>query len=281
MRSLRFNHVFLALMALALVSALGFTRWRSDTLRASAQAVFVTQPVRALGSAVRARFERSPKADTESPPGVTRTYREIVEENSALRVATAHLAAQLEQLREVNAERTALGSLRHLCRPMRVTGTDASLRRSLLVQGRLDGLRPGMAVIHASGLVGKLERVGWSGGAQVQLITDRGFRATIRFLRLEEGQPRMIGSLSGLVEGDGRDAMLVRNLSMRETSEARLAPGDLVVLSDREYPQPLQGYRVGVVASVAESRTYPLFAEVIVKPVRDPQRLQEVQVVLQ
>lgn len=276
MRSIQFNHVFVTLMTIALLSAFVFPKAHSDALRAQLQTLFITRPVHSLAHSVAAKLRGGEAPDPEAPRGVTRSYREVAEENRALRVAIAHLAVQLEQLRYVNEDREAIGAMRQFCRPLRVTGNDSAMRRSLIVQGDVQGLRPGMPALYAGGLAGKLDRVGWSGGAQVQLLTDRACRVTARFGRLQDGQFSLIGNLSGLVEGDGRDGMLVRSISMREASERKLAAGDWAVLSDGEYPQPLQGYRIGEIVSIAPSRSYPLFAEIQLRPLRDLQTLREV-----
>lgn len=278
MRSLQFSYVFVVLMGIALLSAFLLPKVHSDSLRATVETAFLTRPVHAVARGVAASFEGTPKADIEAPPGVTRTYRELAEENRALRVAVAHLAVQLGELKEMNAERAALGSLKQYCRPMRVTGSDSTLRRSLILQGDMRGLRAGMPVIHASGLIGKLDRVGWSGVAQVQLVSDRGFRATARFVRIVNGRPIILGNLAGVVEGDGREGMLIRNLPLRDVSEGKLAAGDFAVLGDTEYPQPLQGYRIGEIVSLLPSRNYPLFAEITIRPMTAFQKLQEVMV---
>jgi hypothetical protein len=277
MRWLRFSHVFVVLMAMALVSVLALPNRQSNTLRATVQMVFLTQPVRAFASSLTGMLRRSPHPDIEAPGNVTRTYHEIVEENRAMRVALAHLAGQLEQLREISADRQALASLKQYCRPMQVTGGDAGLRRSLIIQGRMDGLRPGMAVIHAGGLVGRLDRVGWAGGAQVQLVTDRAFRTTVRFVQFRGGRVSPVPDLTGLLEGDGRDGMMIRNIPMR-SAEGKIAAGDFVVIGDREFPQLLQSYRIGEIVSIAPSRDYALFAEITVRPLRDLQKLREVMV---
>lgn len=287
MRSFQFNHVFAGLMGIALLSAFVVPKPLSDRARAQVQVLFgvVTSPIRSAAESVATRFRPAERIDLASPAGTSRTYHEIAEENRQLRTALSAIVTQFQQLKNVDEERASLGTLRQSCRAMKVVGSDSGLRRSLSIQGNLADLRPGMAAIYAGALVGRLDRVAWAGGAQVQLVTDRAFRASVHFGRQQRGSSGQrefapVGKLSGLIEGNGQDGMAVRNIAMKDVAESGLAVGDWAVLYDTDYPLLLQGYQVGEVTQISPSRTILLFAEIQIRPVRDLRTLREVMILV-
>ena len=295
MRSFQFNHVFAGLMGIALLSAFVVPKPLSDRARAQVQVLFgvVSSPIRSAADRVATRFRPAERIDLASPAGTSRTYHEIAEENRQLRTALSAIVTQFQQLKNVDEERASLGTLRQSCRAMKVGGGDSGLRRSLSVQGNLADLRPGMAAIYAGALVGRLDRVAWAGGALVQLVTDRAFRASVHFGRQQRGTSGQrefapVGStdgtkvkpLSGLIEGNGQDGMAVRNIAMKDVAESGLAVGDWAVLYDTDYPLLLQGYQVGEVTQISPSRTILLFAEIQIRPVRDLRTLREVMILV-
>ena len=287
MRSFQFNYVFTGLMGIALLSAFVVPKPLSDRARAQVQVIFgvVSAPIRLVADRVTTGIRSTERIDSAAPAGTSRTYREIAEDNRLLRAALASLVTQFQQLKNVDEERSSLGTLRQLCRALRIVGSDSGLRRSLSVQGNVSDLRPGMAAIYAGALVGRLDRVAWAGGAQVQLITDRGFRASVHFGRQQRSNSGRrefapVGKLSGLLEGNGQDAMTVRNIAMKDVSESGLTVGDWAVLYDMDYPLLLQGYQVGEVTQISPSRTILLFAEIQIRPVRDLRTLREVMILV-
>ncbi len=277
-----FNKIYAAMIVLAIVSALVLPKTVSDRTRAQIQSVFapISGPVRIAAAFVHGRVAPR-EVDTESVPGASRSYQQIADENQALRLEFVHLSEQFRKLQQINADRQALGALRESCRPMRVSGTDSSLRRSLLLSGSVEGLKPGMAVLYGGGLAGRLDRVGWSGGASVQLITDGAFRITARFGRLatKDGQPSFtpLGETTTLLEGDNARAMATRTITMKDAEQIGVQAGDWAVIADDDYPEVLQGYRIGHVVSVKPARA-PGFAEILVKPVGNLSALTEVMV---
>lgn len=287
MRSFQFNHVFAGLMAIALLGAFVLPKPLSDRARAQVQVVFgvVSSPIRSAADRVTTRFRPAERVDPGAPAGTSRSYQEIAEENRQLRAALSALVTQFQQLKNVDEERASLGPIRQWCRAMKVVGGDAGGSRSLSVQGNVADLRQGMAAIYAGALVGRLDRVAWAGGAQVQLVTDRAFRASVHFGRQQAGNSgqrefKAVGKLSGLIEGNAQDGMTVRNIPMRDVAESGLAVGDWAVLYDTDYPLLLQGYQVGEVSQIAPSRTIQLFAEIQIRPVRDLRTLREVMILV-
>lgn len=288
MRSIQFNHVFAGLMGVALLGAFVLPRPLSDRLRAPLQVVFVpiSSPVRAMASRIVGRIRPPEPVDLEAPAGQTRTYQQVVEENRLLRMALASVSTQFRQLRHVDAERASLSGLLQHCRAMNIVGGDSGLRGSVSIRGDISNLRQGMAAIYSGGLVGRLDRISFAGGAQVQLVTDRAFRVAARFGRMRRSSAGQMefafaGNLSGLVVGNGRDGMTVTNIPLKDVSESGLAAGDWAVIADKDYPLLLQGYRIGEIVAIGPSRTTPLFAEIQIRPVRDLQTLSEVMILVQ
>ena len=192
----------------------------------------------------------------------------------------ASLQAQLKDLQELNADRQLLGEVLPLCTPAPVVGGDAGSRDSLSIQSTA-GLQNGMFALYSGGVVGRLDRVGLSGSAQVRLITDPGFAVTGSFGRVERdasGQPtfRQIPTPPPLVQGAGRGAMVIKRLDFDSIKDVKV--GDWLVVQDRDWPANLQGYRLGRISSIDRSASSPLFAEITVKPARNLLQLREVMV---
>lgn len=292
MRWVTFNKMYIALLVAALMSALVVPKRVTDQGRAQAQALFapVSYPVRVVAGGVYRRMNPAP-LDVENPTGKPRTYQQVIDENRDLRMQVARMTERLRQLEELNADREAMGALRELCRPMKVDGADvANDRKSLSLKGDVKGLRPGMAVLYKGGLAGKIDRVGWSGGAQVQLVTDRGFKILAKFGRLEyvgdETKFRIVSEQKVLLEGNGSkgmvsrgegDGMVVRNLSQKDLEEMGVQTGDWALIADDEYGPAAQGYRIGQVQVVKPAKAAK-FVELGVLPQVDPSKLQEVMV---
>jgi cell shape-determining protein MreC len=281
-----FNRIYAGLIIVAVVSAMILPKPFSDRARAQIQRAFmpITYPIHTVASIAARRI--SPQLpDVEQARGGPRTYQEIADENRDLRMEVAHLTAQLQKLQEINADRAAIGPIREHCRPLQVDGMDPGLRRALTLRGPISGMRAGMAVLHSSGMVGRLDRVGWSGGAQVQLVTDQGFRITARFGRFGSTDARGrfvdVGSFTTLVEGDGKHGMVCRILAMKQVTDAGLKVGDWAVVADNDYPPILQGYKLGQVAAIGASRATPAVAEITIRPPENLLTLREVMVLVQ
>lgn len=284
MRSLSFNRIYVALVLVAALSALVVPKPFSDRGRAQLQILFtpVSSPVRAVAAQIHGRLS-PPPADPERGGSSPRPYQQIAEENRELRVQITHLTDQLHRLQQINADREALGSLRVWSRPLRVAGADPGGRKAISLQGPVEGIRPGMAVLYPGGLAGKIDRVGWSGGVQAQLVTDRTFRIIARFGRLErEGDAvsfRFLSEASFLLEGDGQSAMVARTITRESIQEMGLREGDFAVVADVEYAEVVQGYRIGQVTGIQPTKS-PQFMAVEVAPDPRLMALQEVMVLV-
>lgn len=282
---MRFNHVFAALMLLALLSATLLPTGAPDRLRGLLQGVFtpLARPLSLLAGAVAARFAPPPPIDPGSPAR-PRLAEDVYTENEHLRLLVASLEGQLQALRKVNAERERVGSVRRFCIPVKVVGGDTAGRAVLhLASGTLAGIAVGQPVLHPGGIVGSISRAG-VGGSSVRLLIDREMRVAGAFARFaldEDGQTRFrrLPIEPAVAVGTGRGDLVVTTMRMKDVEDARLKAGsDWFVLEDRAWPMALQGYRIGVVQSIVAKRDAPLFAEVRIAPDGNPLQLSEVQV---
>jgi len=284
MSYLRFNHVFFALMGLALVSAFVLPVQAGDRVRAQVQNLFapVSWPVNRLAGWVHSTVAGQPLRDDGSGKH-PRSSAELLEENQRLRIEVASLSGQLQRIAVLESERARLGEVRAFCTPFSVIGADAGPRQSLLIAGSsLDGLRSEMPVVYTGGIVGRIVSVG-VGGARVLLITDRQFKpitaAFARFSSGPDGSPQFqrLSAELVLVEGAGDGTMLIRNIPQKKIEEVGIRTDDWVVLSDRDWPIVLDGYRLGRVEKITPSKS-PGFAEIRVVPDQSLMTLREVMV---
>lgn len=282
---MRFNPVFAILMLLALLSATLLPSRFPDRLRGLVQGVFtpLARPVSLLADAVVSRWSPAPPVDPVSPTR-PRLSEDLYHENAQLRLLVASLEGQLEALRQLNAERERVGSVRRFCIPVKVAGADSAGRAVLhLASGTLAGIAVGQPVLHAGGIAGVIGRAGAS-GSSVRLLIDTDMRVTGAFARFEiddDGQTRFrrLPIEPAVAVGSGRGDLAVATMRMKDVEDAKLKPGsDWFVLEDRAWPLALQGYRIGMVRSIAAKRDAPLFAEVRIVPDGDLLRLAEVQV---
>jgi cell shape-determining protein MreC len=279
MLKLTFNKMYAALLIIAVISVLVVPKTVSDGAKRRFQRAFepVSRPVRVALGPVYSRLH-PPPLETQGP----RTYAELAADNEQLRLQNANLMAQVQKLQQLNAVREAVGNLRDVTRPMKVIGADPStIRKSIVLQGSTQDLHLGQAVLHNGGLAGRLDRIGVSGGAQAQLLSDPGFRITAKFGRFIDGQVpfQPVGDFSCLLEGDGRQGMSARNVTMKQAHDVGLAVGDWVVIADDDYPMILQGYRIGQITTIGPARA-PLFAQITVQPLANLLTLPEVMMVL-
>ena len=146
-----------------------------------------------------------------------------------------------------------------------VVGKDPSpwFKSFLVNRGEGDGIRVGMPVVVAEGVVGQIVEVARS-HAKVMLITDRLSGVDVLVQRT-----RARGVVNGVGEGWCELDYALREQEMRE--------GDVVVTSglDGVYPK---GLRIGTVTS-ARKRDAGIFQEVRVVPLVDFERIEEVLIV--
>jgi rod shape-determining protein MreC len=145
------------------------------------------------------------------------------------------------------------------------SGTELS-RVIYIDRGTHDGIEPGMAVITADGIVGKISRADRS-TSQVLLITDPSSGAGVIMERLR---------LNGVLKGSTSGYAEVQNIMADE----EIKPGDRILTTggDRVFPK---GLPVGTVISVAPDHDRDPFLAVKVKPAVNLGHLEEVLVVTQ
>ena len=194
-------------------------------------------------------------------------------ENERLQNENSLLRSQVIQLQEQQKDNDVLYSLLKVARTRpdssyaaaMVIGRDTNpfMRYILIDQGSDSGLRHGMPVVTAQGLVGRIDAV-TANAARVQLITDPGSAVNVRL-----PDSKADGMLTGSVTGDVSLEMI--------SQEAELRPGEIILTSGLGGTYP-SNILVGQVASVRKLET-ALFQSASVQPVVDFSSLRAVLVV--
>ena len=178
-------------------------------------------------------------------------HRLLQKERDVLLSERAELAVGLNTLNALTRENAELRSLMQMqSRPGQQTvraallyqGHDWFSQRITLDQGAGAGLRSGLAVVDASGLVGQVTRV-YPGSSDVTLVSSP-----------EQLTPVLIERTGqrGLAAGNGSDRMEVRYLP----THADIRPGDRLLTSgiDRMYPA---GIPVARVSRISRTKSSP------------------------
>ena len=186
-------------------------------------------------------------------------------ENMALKARTVELGelrdenARLEGLLGLKAREDFSTVASHV-----IARDPANWNSSLMInKGRVQGLKPGMPVINALGVVGKVAEVA-EHSSKIILVNDPGFSVAVVNQRSREA-----GLLSGSLSGDCRLSYLPENTDVQV--------GDQIVTSrlSNEFPE---GLLVGRVAEV-----YPAGgisdARAQVRPAVDVAKIEEILVV--
>lgn len=273
---LRFNHIFLSLMLGSGFCAFVVPVERSGKVRGWIDGFFapVAQPVRRVAGAVSGRLQRPAGTGTGGVLGDGRL------EIERLRGQVASLTMQIQHLRQLNANRELAGDAEKYSLPFRVIGGNP-----LLLQASAeDRLSPNMPVVYRDSLVGRVLSVG-AAGAQVRLISDRGFLVNAAFGRFVAGENGAVQfapiALKGqpLVEGAGNGLLSVNNLTLEQVEQAKLQANDWVVLADDEWPTIVQGFLIGTIEAIEPHPKAKLFAWITIRPKLHLGQLEEVMVV--
>jgi hypothetical protein len=237
----------------------------------------VSRPVRAITEMVYSHFHPEVGVDDGSL-SARRGDATILEENRHLRRELEMLSEKFDNLSKLNNDRNIVRDINPLCEPAAVTGVDSSgIRESLTIGSpSLNILKAEMPVIYQNGLVGKISRAGVM-AAQVRLITDPGFVVSARIGGVSAQGTRVPESL---VQGVGHGMMVIRGLSMKDVERFAISIGSSVLLDDREWPENVQGERLGRITGILPEQDAPLFARIQVEPDTDLLRLQEVMVMV-
>lgn len=194
-------------------------------------------------------------------------------DNERLQNENSLLRTQVIQLQEQQKDNDVLYSLLKVARTRpdssyaaaMVIGRDTNpfMRYILIDLGSDSGLRHGMPVLTAQGLVGRIDAV-TANAARVQLITDPGSAVNVQL-----PDSKADGMLTGSVTGDVSLEMI--------SQEAELRPGEIILTSGLGGTYP-SNILVGQVASVRKLET-ALFQSASVQPVVDFSSLRAVLVV--
>jgi rod shape-determining protein MreC len=197
----------------------------------------------------------------------------VLGENERLKNENALLRSQVIQLQEQQKDNDVLYSLLKVARTRpdssyvaaMVIGRDANpfMRYILIDQGSDSGLRHGMPVVTAQGLVGRIDAV-TANAARVQLLTDSNSAVNVRL-----PDSKADGMLTGSITGDISLEMIPQ--------EAKLQPGEIILTSGLGGTYP-SNILVGQVASVRKLET-ALYQSASVQPVVDFTSLRAVLVV--
>jgi cell shape-determining protein MreC len=281
---MRFNHMFIFIMAVSALSALVLPRGMADGLRSTMDNVLmpVAYPVGSLAGAIDSHFE-APRPPIRGADGKIASDAELRDEVERDRVIIGNLSERIDGLRRQLNENKSLGSIAQYCRRFTVWGAQPGPRNILNITGSSgDGLRDGMAVINSYGMVGRIASAG-VGGARVQLITDSRFVAAgaIKRYRPDSRQGYLtLQTPPFTVAGDGAGGLVITNLKRTDVKAAGIREHDWVTLYDHDYPDIVQGLKLGEIVSITEQRRNPLFVEIAVHPFSDLMHLKDVMVVI-
>lgn len=206
----------------------------------------------------------------------TQLYLDLInikKENLRLKSENNELLARLEAQGELVKENERLNSLLEFKNHTKMELVAARVMSKDLVsdhntiqinKGTHHGLKAGQAVITVGGVVGHIFKPG-TFTSQVLLITDR-YSVVDGIIARSRSR--------GIVEGKNATTCALRYVEKSEDVEA----GDLVVTSglDNIFPK---GFPVAVVESV-ENKAFSVSLKVELKPVVDPDKIEEVFVIM-
>ena len=199
-----------------------------------------------------------------------RTHSEYVR----LRKEVDVLKARMIGLEEVIKENSRLENLLDFKRKVvyssvaaRVIGRDPSYWNSSMIidKGEKDGIKLGMPVVNASGVVGKVAEIG-KGTSKVVLLTDPYFSVAALIKR-----PRENGLISGTLQG----ACRLRYIN----SNADIRVGDRVITSKLSSSFP-EGLLIGEIVQINEDQKRPSL-ECFIRPAVSFSQIEEVLVIMQ
>lgn len=197
----------------------------------------------------------------------------IKKENQSLKEANQELLARLEVQTELQKENDRLNQLLDFKSKTKMELMSARVMSRDLVsdhntihinKGTHHGLKAGQAVIAVGGVVGHIFKPE-TFTAQVMLITDR-YSVVDGIISRSRSR--------GIVEGKSAGSCALRYVEKSEDVQV----GDLVVTSglDNIFPK---GFPVAIVEGV-ENKSYAVSLKVDLKPVVDPDKVEEVFVIL-
>lgn len=222
-----------------------------------------------------APFQSSVDGITDAVTGAWSNYLWLVDaqqRNLKLEQENLELHSQLQQVQEISLQNERLrkllafvDELDRAALPAQVIGEDASnwARTILIDKGTRAGLRTGLPVVAAQGVVGRIIKIAPS-SSRVLLITDASSAVAALIQRTRT---------RGIIRGRGE------NLSIEYAlRDADIQTGDLLVTSGMGGVFP-KGLPLGLVESV-EKDHFGLFQQVKAVPTIDFSHLEEVMVIV-
>jgi rod shape-determining protein MreC len=200
-------------------------------------------------------------------------YHRTFDEYKRLKEEADALKARLVGLEEVVLENTRLENLLKFKRQLvyssvvaNVIGRDPSYWNSTMIidKGLSNGVRQGMPVVNASGVVGKIAEVGQD-SSKVILLTDPQFSVAALIQ-----EPRESGLVSGTLQGVCRMKYI--------RSDAKISVGDKVITSKLSSSFP-DGLLIGEIISVDEGANKST-VESLIRPAVSFSQIEEVLVIV-
>ncbi|MDD5116313.1 MAG: rod shape-determining protein MreC [Candidatus Omnitrophica bacterium] len=204
--------------------------------------------------------------------GIVFFHRNMVD-SDRLRYEVGELRRKLFEMRETEQENLRLKGLfsfkknspfRMVCARVIARSPDSWSSSLIIDKGRNSGIRRGMAVVNASGLLGRIIESS-EDTSKVLLINDpsQGVSAIVQRSRQE-----------GLVSGSLGSNLIMRYLP----NDAQIAPGDTIITSElsRVYPR---GLLVGKVVSIGKEFS-GLSRYAVIRPSADLSGIEEVLVII-
>lgn len=257
------------LVVFLVLSAVLMTVWFSESDKGPLHivrkgATVVTSPLRTAGAALGIPFAALGNAMVN----ITANSDELV----TLQQNNAQLTSEVSQLEEYKQENDRLTELLNMTSTYNLNGQGARIiGRSVdaysgaitIDKGSNDGVRSGMPVMDANGLLGQVDSTGPTSSV-VRLLSDSdsGVAAIVQSSRVE-----------GVVTGSGSGLLYLRYVPVSSTVKT----GDTVVTSGMGGGFP-KGILIGEVVSVDASQN-DLYYTIVVSPVATDANFEEVFVV--
>ena len=187
-------------------------------------------------------------------------------DNERLRAEIAHLRQWEFAAHELEAENRSLRALvnaasdipgQHIVARVIADPGGSFVHSLLLSAGRRNGVKPGLAVVNAEGLVGRITEVG-DRSSRVLLVTDLNSRIPVRLALTRD---------RAILAGDNSDEPRLIYLP----AGTSVAPGERIVTSGHDGVLPA-GLAIGVVSSVGQDG-------IRVRPLVNWSRLDQVRIV--
>ena len=268
------RRVVTAVAVLLLIAGLVPSSWAgriSDVPQQVVRAALtpLRHPLNALGDVLR------PGRDVDVDLGDDESIKQqLIDARVDLERAKADLAAALDLIQKLTGIRNRFPRRGMDLLPATVTDGTIRHQRLALDKGQRDGVKPRMAVADGDNLIGRVSRVTAS-GADVRPIVAAGTRLAVLIApaRSNAAAPPVQATIDAA--GDGRGFV------GRVDANAAVKAGDWAFLDDREWPDVVDRFIIGVVVEVTKDERDPaLRRRVRIETIPSLARLRVVVVVI-